>query len=366
MTIAGGYFMRIGTFAAISLMLSGCSTLGGPPPIFKATGPYIPEGGNFGLVTRFSESAAESEANPADQVKATAMLDDGFTLVYANCNDFFLSSGRQQSSLIVLRDSVATIGTLAASAIALGNINSTNSKNALAIVTLGTATALAGLDIYTQRFLFGAENVDAVRELTLNALSVHIAGVRQLQPRTYQSAVMHLFDNQAICTPRHIYILAREAIQNGQVTSAVVGQGGVGALSRSVDEKILKELGKTLNPPSSVSADQAGAFYWLLFLDATETERKTTIRGILSGLPDSSNPFDAKGNLKSPVPNQALIEDSLSKLTPATRQSFAEQVAAKRADVAAGGAAAPVPGLFALETQDSFTPSRVSVGIGPQ
>lgn len=349
--------------ALLASLLSGCATLNGPPPIIKATGPYEPNGPKTGLILRFQSSATMAAKPDVSAAEVTAMLDDGFTLVYANCNDFFLSSGREQSSLLVLGDAVASIGTLAASAIALGNVNGQGGKDALAIVTLGTSTALTGIDIYTQRFLFGAENVDAVRELTVNALTAHMNGVRELRPATYQSVVMHLFDNQAICTPRRISILAREAIQKGQVKAAVVAPGGLESLSKALDEKILKDLGTTLNPPGSVSADQAGAFYWLFFADATDSERKTTIRPLLAGLPDSTNPFDSNGNLKSAIPHQAAIEDALARLTSATRRIFVEQIAAKRADVADGGAAAPLPGLFGIASAPDVGTGRVSVGI---
>jgi hypothetical protein len=327
-----------------------------------ASGPYSysKPGKNIGLIKRFQEKAEDAAADGAGQTEFTAMLDDGFMLVYAHCNDFFLSSGREQSNLLVLGEAIAALGTLATGAIALGD---GDSKTALGIVSLGTASTVSGLNIYTQRFLFGADNVDAVRELTLNALTAHSERVRALQPATYQAVVTHLFDNQAICTPRRIAILAREAIQKGNVVAATPLSDGLESAATTADEAVLKRLGGIINPPGAVSTDQAGALYWLLFTNATETERGAAIRPMLAGIPKAANPFDDKGALKSPIPFQTEIEKALSSLSAATRRSFADQIKSIREDRALGGAAAPIPVQFALSESPQANNPRVSVRV---
>lgn len=354
---------RLVAAVAIAALLGGCSTLKGPPPVMRASGPYSysTPGKNVGLIKRFQDSAATAAAADANQAAVTAMLDDGFMLVYAHCNDFFLSSGREQSSLLVLGDAVAALGTLATGAIALGD--GSGDRTALGIVSLGTAATVSGINIYTQRFLFGADNVDAVRELSLNALTAHMEKVRTLQPASYQSAVMHLFDNQAICTPRRIAILAREAIQKGNVVAAIPVAGGMDSITQAADEAVLKNLGSIINPPGAVSPDQAGALYWLFFADATTAERTAAIRPLLASVPDALNPFDATGALKNPVPRQADIELALSSFSSATRRGFTDQIKAAREDRAQGGAAAPLPGQFALSAQPKVESPRVSVRI---
>lgn len=84
------------------------------------------------------------------------MLDTGFTLTYSYCSDFFLSQGKSQTVLLTLRDAIATAGTLATGALALADFqNPATQSTVLAVVGLGTAGATAGIDIYTQRFIFG-------------------------------------------------------------------------------------------------------------------------------------------------------------------------------------------------------------------
>lgn len=92
-----------------TLFLGGCSTLNGPPAIMRATGPVVAKhGDDKGLIARFAAlaktSASASSGDGSEGADAKAMLEDGFTLVYAHCNDFFLHAGRGQSQLLVLKD----------------------------------------------------------------------------------------------------------------------------------------------------------------------------------------------------------------------------------------------------------------------
>jgi hypothetical protein len=346
------------------LLSCACASTKGPPPIIHATGVPVsvnPDE-NVGLIKRFQDSASTAASSDASDAALTAMLDDGFGLVNAHCNDFFLSSGRDQSSLLVLGDVIASIGTLAASALAIRDRDATNDGDVLAIVTLGTSTALAGINIYTQRYLFGAENIDAVRELTLNALSAHRTQVKTLPPTTYQDVVMHLFDNQALCTPRRIAILAREAIQKGDVVPSEVGANALQGLADNRDQAILKTLGATLNPPGAVSADQAGALYWLFF-EASSASERARIRQSLAGIPEANNPFGADGKLKDPIPHKAQIETALASLSARSRSAFDAQIkAAKSGGNEESAAAGPLPD-FELAPARMPRGARVTVGV---
>ncbi len=360
--------MRIGIASAFVLALAGCATVPSAPPVMKATGPYRPHGMTGGLVDRFMTSAKAADVTSPNQPQLDAMLNDGFSLVYAHCNDFFRDSGEKQTRLLVIGDIVTTFGTLASSALAIGNRDGNKAADTLALVTLGTSSAMAGLDIYTQRYLFGAENVDAVRELTLNALVAHADKARSLHPATYQAVSQHLLDNQALCTPRRISMLAREAIQTGDIIPSTIGSAGSDALAQlgqDLDRKVLKDLGTVLNPPGAVSAAQAGALYWLLYSAASDTERTTVIRQMLKDLPDAGNPFDASGKLKDPIPHQAAIQSALMSLRPATRMAFEEQIKDARANALAGGAGGPSPGdLFDLAPEaPPVEGSRVSIKV---
>ena len=360
--------MRIGIASIFVLLLAGCATVPSAPPVMKATGPYVPPGMTGGLVGRFSTSAVAAGTGTPTQVQLDAMLNDGFGLVYAHCNDFFRDSGEKQTRLLVLSDIVTTFGTLASTALAIGNRDGNGAADTLALITLGTSSTMAGLDIYTQRYLFGAENVDAVRELTLNALVAHADRARSLNPASYQAVSQHLLDNQALCTPRRISMLAREAIQKGDVISSTIGSLGTDALARlgqDLDRKKLKELGTVLNPPGAVSAGQAGALYWLLYGAASDTERTAVILPALKDLPDAGNPFDAAGKLKNSIPHQAAIESALMSLRPATRMAFEQQIKDARANALAGVAGAPLPGdLFELAPEaPPIEGSRVSIKV---
>ena len=163
------------------------------------------------------------------------MFEAGTTLVYANCSDFFGNAGRTQTRLMVWKDAIGVLGTLAAGVIAL-NGSGTGDLDRLAVISLGSSTALSGIDIYTQRFLFAAENVDAVRELTLNALVAHSDKVMESPPQTYEAVSRHLLDNQALCFPPRIAMLARDAIKNGTVVAYTNSTGPAPALAATSDQ----------------------------------------------------------------------------------------------------------------------------------
>lgn len=368
MNTSGDNVMRQSVSTILLLLLVGCASVPASPPVMKATGPYQPPGISGGLVDRFISSARDASVDNPGQAKLNAMLGDGLGLVYAHCSDFFRESGTRQERLLIARDVVTTLGTLAGTALAIGNRSGRNDADSLALIAFGTSSAMAGIDVYTQRYLFGADNIDAVRELTLNALVAHADSARALRPSTYQSVTLHILDNQAICTPRRIALLARQAIQAGTVVSTTTGAESSEALARLgrvQDLRILKELGGLLNPPGSVSVEQAGAMYWLFYGSASSNERSNLIRSALKDLPDAGNPFDSTGQLKSPIPHQAAIQSAIMSLRSETRARFDEQIKAIRENLLAGGAGAPPAGeLFELAPEsEPVAGSRVSISV---
>lgn len=203
---------------ASGIVLSGCTTTRGPQPIVSSTG-VVANASATGVAAIFMESeqrAFNARLAIGSTTEAKAMMKDGFELIYASCSDFFQSAGQSQKWLIVSRDAIGAIGTLTAGLMALHEY----SQTAVANVALGTGAAFAGLDIYTKNFLFGAENIDSVRELTLNALAAHRQKVESLTIElTYPSATRYLLDNQEICSPMKITSLARQAIRKGNVVA---------------------------------------------------------------------------------------------------------------------------------------------------
>lgn len=120
------------------------------------------------LQARFS-AAAEAAQTGADTTAFTSFRNAGFALVYANCNDFFWSMGKEQTKAHIVRDAVAPVVTLLTGIIALHDFNKhpDAKENLVQALAIGSAATLAGVGIYQSNFLFGAENIDSVRLLTL-------------------------------------------------------------------------------------------------------------------------------------------------------------------------------------------------------
>jgi len=225
------------------------------------------------------------------------MLDTGFTLTYSYCSDFFLSQGKRQTLLLTLRDAIATAGTLATGALALANFQNTATQSTvLAVVGLSTAGATAGIDIYTQRFLFGAENVDAVRDLTLQALNVHQNEIHKKVDFVYDDVVKALLDNQAICTPRHIALLARHAIANA-VIEGVTPSASQGELEAQADRAKIARLSANLGFTSALDDNQLLILWWLSH-DPTVAESKNE-RSKFPTLPKKEPTLATKNILES-------------------------------------------------------------------
>lgn len=341
----------------LAVLIAACSTTQGPSPTLDKDGPVVSDNTKNGLTGRFATSEGLSRAKQTEDALARQMLEDGFALIYANCDLFFTSAGQTQRWLMVTRDTVGAVGTLAASVMALHDA----SNNAVANVALATGLTFAGLDIYTKNFLFAAENIDAVRELTTHALNVHSEAVRDQSPLTYASVSVHLLDNQNICTPASILALVRQAIKKGDVQPTVDSHFSQPLATRT-DQAVLAELGALLNPPGTLSGDQAGALWWL-YMEPTTSTQKKTIAGLLGDLPDAGNPFDSNQDYKSGWTHEAAVRRALNKFSPATKVAFADSIK-QRADAVAKGAGAPLPPMrFSLPAPSVRPAGRVSVDV---
>lgn len=343
----------------LALLLAACATTQGPSPTLDRDGPLVADATKSGLTGRFATSESASRQAQSDDLIAHQMLEDGFALIYANCDLFFTSAGQTQRWLMVTRDTVGAVGTLAASVMALHGA----SNNAVANVALATGLTFSGLDIYTKNFLFAAENIDAVRELTTHALNVHSDAVREQSPLTYASTSVHLLDNQNICTPASILALVRQAIKKGDV-KPTVDLTYEQPLAARADESALAELGTLLNPPGTLSVDQAGALWWL-YMTPTTAAQKKQIAGLLSDLPTTGNPFDTNQVYQAGWTKEAQVRQALSRFSPATKSAFASTIKKREEDAKAlHGAAAPLPPMrFNLPVSAPRAAGRVSVDI---
>jgi hypothetical protein len=209
---------KFALFAAVlALPLSACTGIQGPPPVISRTG-VLPQplGGTW--EERFVTAAKAAFASGSTEADQKVFLRTGTMLVYTRCGDFFQRMGRNQGRSRVARDYVAPVVALLTGIVTLHDFggDSDTEQNILEALTLGSNFATAGLDIHDRHFLFGADNIDSVREMTLNSLSKHRVAVMERDLDTVDDAVEHLVDNQTICTPPHILRLARQAIANSK------------------------------------------------------------------------------------------------------------------------------------------------------
>jgi hypothetical protein len=200
----------------LAILTAGCSeTFHGPPPIIGSIGPTLPTATD-GLVAKFSASA---KAAYGDDRFAKAMLDDGYSLIYTNCQEYFRAAGKTQQILIVARDFLGTVGTLVTGVIAVAHA----SKDATAIAALVTATGYSVTDNIAKEFLFSSDNVDSVRELTLTKMADFYNKI-PVDKITYNSTTRYLTDIQNYCSLRKIAALVKDAISTAANAGAGAGR----------------------------------------------------------------------------------------------------------------------------------------------
>lgn len=340
--------------AAACAGLGGCAsptlTLGTDGPVRKSV--------ETGIVKTFYDAESSARTSPSDE-NAQKMLSQGFRLVYANCDEFFNTAGKHQQWIFVARDVVGAVGTIGTSMLALHD----GSKMAVSNLALATGVTYSGLDIYTKNFLFSAENIASVRELITKALAEHERGVMALAQFSYESATMHILDNQHICTPAAILSYARDAIKNGRIQSYV--SGDTPALQQMADAEVLLRIGSKLNPPGAVTVDQAGALWWLL-RDFSSDDDKKKIRDLLADLTAAAQPIGQDGKVVATWTYGKEVGEQLDKLSAATKAKFAAAIQQAREATKAAAAAAVaavakpdasgIPAAGAAPVAATFTP----------
>ena len=205
---------------------------------------YADEASLIGFRTETGERAVgrnwavdlnDDHRNYLNQRRIHNFMDSGFLLISENCRDYFWALGTQQRRANVLRDSVGPITALIAGILNIvspgGGTNGagTTSNDTLAAISVGTIAITSSLDIYEERFLFGAENIISVSNLVQQALGAHrraaihgtlpvaADGTVERLALSYEVAARRLRENQDICTPANILSLTQQAIAAGQV-----------------------------------------------------------------------------------------------------------------------------------------------------
>jgi hypothetical protein len=170
------------------------------------------------LAWRFSSNVCASVRAPADKAKSVSMLQSGFTLVKSRCDDFFAEKASNQGRVRLARSVLEPLSTAITSVFAVVDLGSeSDESDALALLAAGTTLARAGIDIYEEQFLFDADNIAAVRGLTIRALDSSQQEILARDLATFDVAVRQLTDHQNICTPANILLLVRAAIDTGEI-----------------------------------------------------------------------------------------------------------------------------------------------------
>lgn len=257
---------------AVSLVcaLSACSgQLYGTPRLVDSRGvvqaspeqrgrtDFTPSADTLDLRTRFQAHAALAAGMNAAEDSAGQMVRSGLLLARANCDDFFASAGRVQRNADIARDMVAPIISVLTGIVALKSLSDDDNDRYLKILSIGSSTTLSAISIVDQHFLFGADNIKEVRDLTFDALAAHEEALETLGAPTFEIGMQQLIDHQIICTPASILGLTKQAIQAGDVVADT-------AAAQSKDEAALTELARALGLVGSATPTQAAGL-WALY-----------------------------------------------------------------------------------------------------
>ena len=214
----------------LALLVSACS----PQGLLTANGPVeqrpLPADSQFTDFKQLWDQARQSWLQ-ADTTTAPTfalqLLSAGFALNYDNCTDFFRSRGRLQQNLALVQGGASSLAPLASGALGLAG----GAGNAIAVLSLATGGLNSGIDLVASDFLFGADNIDNVRVLTLNAISAHqntVDGLAKTDPAdvNFEWVSNQIMDDQSICEAPHILALTQDAIARGNVVAYQSATGG--------------------------------------------------------------------------------------------------------------------------------------------
>lgn len=339
----------------MSLTLSGCYSLQGPPQLINGSGVVNQEtdvaARSESLTDNFRLAVDDAVKDGATPQQVQRMIDTGVLLVRTNCDDFFRRMGAIQRDSRISRDMIAPVVAVLSGLVALQGFSGGKTDSYLQALSVGSTAAIAGIDIIDRHFLFGADNIHSVEQLTFRALNAHQRGIAQNGPHTFEGAVLQLIDHQVICTPASILDLTKRAITAGDVEPRFSSGGGSGG-----DAEALAALGRELGQPGSATPDQAGALYWL-FRGAPAAADLPTIAGklgasstqlIAPGGPGAAMTLSGQANNRKQV-----IWSALDALSPETRRAFEAAIASTAGGVPAFTLAPrpTVPGRVELDVR---------------
>jgi len=339
----------------LGALLTGCATTTGIAPIFNETGATHTDA-KAGPLKAFYDAEQSSFNDRPDPHLAYLFFSAGHDLVKASCISFFESSGETQKWVFVSRDVVAAAGAAGAALLAINGA----STDTIARVALGTALTTTGIDIYTRHFLFSAENIAAVKQLTFDALAAHAQVVAGLSDQlSYSSAAALLRDNQYQCSYSSIRKLAVDAIAAGRIKPASDPNLSPGAQQQ--DEAVLVELGHELRPPGVLTADEAFALYWLL-MDVVAKDDQEPNCERLAGLAGDNNPCKDKKYFAG-WQKEKTVREILKKFSPSTQNGFKAKAKAEREARAKAPNQKSTPSLLKSLPRNATVPQSIRIEV---
>ena len=162
-----------------------------------------------------ARAARSDYAAAAPQAMIAQMMRSGFMYNYSFCSDYFRKMAIAQRNSKVMRRTLPALTTLITGGVGLLDFASHPGAKEKIVqgIALGSAFATSTLDIYDEQFLYGTDNIDSVEGMTLRAMDAHARQALGQQAVPFETAVMHLIDNQNICSPQSVLTLARSAIK---------------------------------------------------------------------------------------------------------------------------------------------------------
>jgi hypothetical protein len=247
-----------------------------PKIVVDENGTQYPNGtGSFAVFQQHYQNLytlqISENPDPAQiRASANAVVREGSSLAYQLCGSFFKTAGTEQQYLLFGRDLIGVAGTLTTGILGLAHAGST----AVGAVGIGSTAALSGISIYARNFLFSEDNVQAVQNLTLNAMSAATATALKRTDYDFFTAVQAIMDVQSVCEVQSILALVRQSINQAK-PQVVPGNNNRIAVEVPPQQPILQS---GLNP--------AAAAAWLRLQDFAQ------IRTVANNLDNFSNYSD--------------------------------------------------------------------------
>jgi hypothetical protein len=333
--------------------LSGCSTgrLRSQQTL-TASGPVtVTNADDQGLIGRFSAShelARRAVGTAQENACAQDFLDAGLALTEVYCDDFMFKLGALRQNNDALYQGTALAGTTAATILAAASA----SQPAIALTSAGFTTALAGIEVFQNVYLF-APDISAVQSLVDEAMSAYVLAATAPTRRAtygYESAFTTIRGAQTICEVQSIRHLVNEAVKAGTVQA--FASENIDSSRRMIDGVVFAAVADALGSKGKLDDTQIAALYWLYRWNESPLDNPKYGIEIYKVLQGAATvlPVTDKGARNDKFEGEGRVRSALAGLSaPASRKAEEWIVATKkRLDTPATDSAA----------HDGATPSR--------